>query len=84
MNTTSILIHLQKLAKFQMAEDERRLSQMSIKEDTTDPGGIDSDEETDPAPSRPMTGKEARRMRSAKVKKDIEDNSLAYDDDFYK
>ena len=33
---------------------------------------------------RPMTGKEARKSRSAKVKKNIEDGSLAYDEDFYK
>ena len=36
------------------------------------------------APARPLTGKEARRMRSAKVKTEVENNNPIYDDDFYK
>ena len=43
----------------------------------------ESPTEANPQP-RPLTGKEARKMRSAKVKTEVENNNPIYDDDFYK
>ena len=43
-----------------------------------------SDDEGEEVPKRPMTGKEARRLRSAKVTKEVEEGNMAYDEDFYK
>ena len=65
-----------------IAEDERRLSTLIMDDDNE---GVNlSDDEGEEAPKRPMTGKEARRLRSAKVTKEVEEGNMAYDEDFYK
>ena len=70
------------ISKTKIAEDERRLSTLIMDDDNE---GVNlSDDEGEEVPKRPMTGKEARRLRSAKVTKEVEEGNMAYDEDFYK
>lgn len=82
---SQIILDEEELKAKQLAEDKRRLSTLTIA-----PGGgvnLDSDSDTnddDAHNKRPKTGKEARKMRSAKIKADAINDAPVYDDDFYR